>query len=32
MVNEIAELDGPSEAHTEAVDVLARRVGLVTAS
>jgi uncharacterized tellurite resistance protein B-like protein len=32
MVNEIAELDGPSEAHTEAVDVLARRVGLAPAS
>jgi uncharacterized tellurite resistance protein B-like protein len=32
MVEEIAALDGPSSAHTEAVDVLTRRIGVVSAA
>jgi hypothetical protein len=32
MVEEVANLEGPREAHAEAVDLLARRVGLAPAS
>jgi hypothetical protein len=32
MVERIAELDGPSSAHTEAVDVLTRRIGVMSAA
>jgi uncharacterized tellurite resistance protein B-like protein len=32
MVEEIADLDGRSEAHTEAVEVLVRRIGILSAT
>jgi hypothetical protein len=32
MVERIAELDGPSTAHAEAVDVLTRRIGIMSAA
>jgi uncharacterized tellurite resistance protein B-like protein len=32
MIERIAELDGPSNAHAEAVDVLTRRIGVVSAA
>jgi uncharacterized tellurite resistance protein B-like protein len=32
MIEEIAALDGPSSAHTEAVDVLTRRIGVMSAA
>ena len=32
MIERIAELDGPSNAHAEAVDVLTRRIGIVSAA